>query len=72
MANKLYKGRLVIAAANLDNATGKWTPRITIAHTMYPPMSFDTEQEAETFALKFATDYIDERTRIVGTFGGKA
>jgi hypothetical protein len=65
MANQMYKGRLVIAATTLDKETGKWIARITVAHTMYPPLSFDTEQEAEAFGLKFATDYIDERTKTV-------
>jgi hypothetical protein len=63
MANKLYKGRLVIAAAGLDKERGKWIARVTVAHTMYLPVPFDTEQEAEDFALKYATDYIDERTK---------
>jgi hypothetical protein len=47
---KIYKDRLVIAEAILDKETGKWTARVTIAHTMYPAESFDTEEEAETFA----------------------
>ena len=61
MANKFYKGRLVIAVASLDKKSGKWIARITVAHTMYPAVTFDTEQEAEAFGLKFADDYIDER-----------
>ena len=68
MANKMYKGRLVIAAATLDKETGKWIARVTVSHTMYPPLSFDTEQEAEAFGLQFATNYIDERTKIGRTF----
>ena len=28
-----------------------------------PAGSFDTEEEAETFALRFATEYIDGRTK---------
>jgi hypothetical protein len=31
--------------------------------TMHPAGLFDTEEEAETFALKFATEYIDGRTK---------
>jgi hypothetical protein len=46
-----------------DKQTGKWAARIIIAHTMHPAGLFDTEEEAETFALKFATEYIDGRTR---------
>ena len=68
MANKFYKGRLVIAAASLDKESGKWIARITVAHTMYPAVTFDTEQEAEAFGLKFADDYIDERTKRNGQF----
>ncbi len=63
MANKMYKDRLVIVGAAPDKQTGKWTARITIAHTMYPAGSFDTEEKAEAFALKFATEYIDGRTK---------
>jgi hypothetical protein len=68
MANKFYNGRLVIAAASLDKKSGKWIARITVAHTMYPAVTFDTEQEAEAFGLKFADDYIDERTKRNGEF----
>jgi hypothetical protein len=35
---------------------------------MYPAVTFDTEQEAEAFGLKFADDYIDERTKRNGEF----
>ena len=63
MANKMYKDRLVIVGAALDKQTDKWAARITIAHTMHPAGSFDTEEEAEAFALRFATEYIDGRTK---------
>ncbi len=63
MANKMYKDRLVIVGAAPDKQTSKWAARITIAHTMHPAGLFDTEEEAETFALKFATEYIDGRTK---------
>jgi hypothetical protein len=63
MANKMYKDRLVIVGAAPDKQTGKLTARITIAHTMHPAGSFDTDEEAKTLALKFATEYIDCRTK---------
>ncbi len=63
MANKMYKDRLVIVGAALDKQTGKWAARLTIAHTMHPAGLFDTEEKAEAFALRFATEYIDGRTK---------
>jgi hypothetical protein len=42
MANK---DRLVIVGAALDKQTGKWTARITIAHTMHPAGLFDIEEK---------------------------
>ena len=61
MANKMYKTGNCWAAP--DKQSGKWAARITIAHTMRPAGLFDTEEEAETYALKFATEYIDGRTK---------
>ena len=63
MADNMDKDRLVIVRAALDEQTGKWTARITIGHTMQPAGSFDTEEKAEAFALRFATEYIDGRTK---------
>jgi len=59
----MYKERLVIVGAAPDKQNGKWTARITIADTMHPAGSFDTEEEAEASALRFATEYIDGRTK---------
>jgi hypothetical protein len=64
MANKMFEDRLVIVGAAVDKQTGKWAAKITIARTMHPTGLFDTEEEAETFALKFATEYIDGRDEV--------
>ena len=50
--------------AAVDKQTGKWATKITIARTMHPTGLFDTEEEAEIFALRFATEYIDGRDEV--------
>jgi hypothetical protein len=63
MANTVYKDRLVIVTPKLDEKTGTWTVKIEISHVFNPPDSFSTKEAGEAFGLKFAADYIDNRTK---------
>jgi hypothetical protein len=62
MASKLYKDRLAIVTPVLEKATGKWTVKIEISQSLSPLTKFDSERAAEEFGLRFATNYIDNRT----------
>jgi len=63
MANKMYKDRLIIVGALRLNKAANGLLGFTIPHTNKPAGCIDTEEEAETFPLKFATEYIDGRTK---------
>jgi hypothetical protein len=61
MANTIYRDRLVLAFPSLDQATGQWKVTIEITHTLEKPERFSTREAAETFGLKFAQQWIDDR-----------
>jgi hypothetical protein len=73
MATFLYKDFLIIATSLFDKDRGVWLPMVDISwwsvagrgsHTINDSVpSFPAKQEAETFAIKIAKAWVDERLR---------
>ena len=70
MANLLYKDRLIITLATLDETKGCWIPTVDISWTQnayqhshritYSESQLKSRQEAEDFILEVAKAWIDE------------
>jgi hypothetical protein len=68
MASQLYKGRLIVAEGTVNEVTGRWRVMIDITPWIdrqsrvlkVPSQEFETKEEAETFGIKFAQNWIDQ------------
>ncbi|HJU62272.1 MAG TPA: hypothetical protein VJ864_09510 [Candidatus Binatia bacterium] len=68
MASQLYKGRLIVAEAIINELTGQWRVMIDITSLngrqsrvlKISSQESATKEEAETFGVKSAQDWIDQ------------
>jgi hypothetical protein len=68
MASQLYKGRLIVAEGIINELTGQW--RVVIDITSFsgrqsrvlkiPSQESETKEEAETFGVISAQNWIDQ------------
>ena len=68
MPTRVYKNHLIVVSAK-SNRSGTWTPVIDISWDVAGTKGsrkvdlvtdFDTREEAETYGIQFATDWIDK------------
>ena len=71
MANLLYRDYFIIAVADLDPTKGTWNLTVDISwriaggrqfQMLNPTHSCNGKEEAESFGLKAAKEWIDERS----------
>lgn len=68
MASQLYKGRLIVAEGIINELTDQWRVMIDITSLSgrqsrvlkVPSQESETKEEAETFGVKFAQNWIDQ------------
>jgi hypothetical protein len=68
MASQLYKGRLIVAEGTINEVTGGWRVMIDITSLGHrqprvlkvPSQESETKEEAETFGVEFAQNWIDQ------------
>lgn len=68
MASQLYKGRLIVAEGIINELTGQWRVMIDITSLSgrqsrvlkVPSQESETKEEAETFGVNSAQNWIDE------------
>jgi hypothetical protein len=63
MASQLYKGRLIVAERIINEVTGRWRVMIDItslSSRQIPSQESETKEEAETFGVKSAQNWIDQ------------
>jgi hypothetical protein len=68
MASQLYKGRLIVAQGIINELTGRWRVMIDITSLSgrqsrvlkVPSQESETIEEAETFGVKSAQNWIDQ------------
>ena len=68
MASQLYKGRLIVTEAIINELTGQWRVMIDITSfsgrqsrvLKIPSQESETKEEAETFGVKSAQNWIDQ------------
>jgi hypothetical protein len=71
MANLLYRDHFIIAVADFDPVAGTWNLTVDISwridggrqfQMLNPPHSCNGKEEAESFGLKAAREWIDKRS----------
>jgi hypothetical protein len=68
MASQLYRGRLIVTEAIINELTGQWRVMIDITSLSsrqsrvlkIPSQESETKEEAETFGAKSAQNWIDQ------------
>jgi hypothetical protein len=68
MASQLYKGRLIVAEGIINELTGQWRVMIDITSLSrrqsrvlkVASQEAETKEEAETFGVKSAQNWIDQ------------
>jgi hypothetical protein len=68
MASQLYKGRLIVTEGIINELTGQWRVMIDITSLSgrqsrvlrVPSRESETKQEAETFGVESAQNWIDQ------------
>ena len=68
VATQLYKDRLIVSEGTIDGVTGRWRVMVDITARVdrqsrvlkVPSQEFENKEEAETFGVTFAQNWINE------------
>ena len=68
MTSQLYKGRLIVTEATINEGTGRWRVMVDITLLIdrysrvlkVPSQELETKEEAEAFGVKLAQEWIDQ------------
>ncbi|MEX0803377.1 MAG: hypothetical protein WD688_08690 [Candidatus Binatia bacterium] len=62
MAHMLYKDKLIIASAELNDDSHAWKVRVDISWNLVTDRQFSHKAEAEQFGCEIAKDWIDKHS----------